>query len=152
MQTPTEAATTTNHMQGVNKDQMMLLALQGKGPTEIGKILKCAKSYVSAILKPFKAEIQAYIIHKENPQELWEFREYQVLNSVNASKLKEASPRDQFTMAGIARDKINIFTGKAPLSSDNLVFNVISNGDVSISLGVDMKEADMIDITPVDNT
>lgn len=148
MQSPTEAADTTNHINGINKDQIMMLALQGKGPTEIGKELGCDKSYVSRVLAPFKAEIQAYIIHKENPQELWEFREYQVLNSVNADKLKEASPRDQFTMAGIARDKINIFTGKAPVSAESLVFTVVSNGDVNIQLNVDMSSNDLI----VDNT
>ncbi len=152
MQSPTAAANTNDHLKGVNKDLMMLHALQGKGPTEIGTILGCDKSYVSRTLAPFKDEIKAYIAHKENPQVLWEFREYQSLNSINAEKLKEASPRDQFTMAGIARDKVNIFTGKAPLEAENLVFNVVYN-DNRVMGSTKADEPEPIDITPtVDNT
>ena len=141
-----------DNLNGINKDHMMLLALQGKGATAIGTALGCTKGYVSQVLKPYMDEIKAYLAFKGNPQELWEFREYQALNCVNTDKLKDANPRDLFTMAGIARDKVNIFTGRAPLEAENMVFNVVYN-DNRVMDTPKAEEDTTIDITPtVDNT
>lgn len=134
-------------------DKMMLIALQeGYSPTAIANKLGCDKAHVCRTLKPYKDRIEAYMAFKNNPEELWEYSEFMALSSVNINKLKEASPRDQITIAGIARDKVNIAQGKAPIEAGSLVFNVVSNGDATINLNISMEEHDVIDVTPVDNT
>ena len=119
---------------GINKDDMMLLAMQGKGATEIALKLGCHKSNVSRALKPYMDTITAYLIHKEDPATSWKHKEFLALNAIDADKLKEASPRDQFTMAGIARDKINLFEGRMPIEQDNLVFNVVYNDNRQVNV------------------
>lgn len=109
-QLPTKT-TQPDPLNGINKDHMMLLALQGKGPTEIGKELGCSKSYVSQTLKPIIDQIKAYGAFKTDPAALWEFQEFKSLASVNDEDLKKATGRDKVTMAGIARDKVNILRG-----------------------------------------
>lgn len=137
---------------GINKERMMLLALQGKGATAIGEELGCSKSYVSQVLKPKMDEIKAYLAFKDNPQALWEYQEYRTLNAINEEKLKKMNGRDLFTAAGISRDKVNIFTGKAPVEAENMVFNVVYNDNRVMDGSKDDKPAP-IDITPtVDNT
>lgn len=138
-------------VKGINIDEMMLLALQGKGVTEISETLNCAKSNISQRLKPYMDDIKAYLSFKNNPQELWEYQEYKALSAVNDEKIKKMNGRDLFTVAGIARDKVNIFTGKAPLEAENLVFNVIYN-DNRVMDTPKAEEGTVRDITPtVDN-
>lgn len=132
MQSPSKALQTTDHINGINKDHMMLLALQGKGPTEIGQILGCDKAYVSRILKPFKHEIKAYLAYKENPKLLWEYQEYRVLNSVNDNDIKKANLTMKSAFAGTARDKINTFEGRTAIENESLVFNVVYNDNRTI--------------------
>ena len=124
----------TDHVYGINKDQIFVLALQDKGPTEIGEILGCTKGYISHVLKPFKDEIKAYVAFKNNPQALWGFREYQALSAINSDGIKKLNARDQFTVAGIARDKLNMFEGRMPIEQDNLVFNVVYNDNRQVNV------------------
>lgn len=108
-----QTTTQPDQLNGICKDRMMLLALQGKGPTEIGKVLGCSKGYVSQILKPKIEEIKAYRAFKDDPASLWEYSEFKALASVNDEDLKKATGRDKYTMAGIARDKVHILRGQS---------------------------------------
>ena len=137
----TETALQHDHMIGVNKDTMMMLALQGKGPTEIGKELGCAKSYVSTTLKPFREEIKAYLAFKNDPSTLWEYKEFKSLASVNDEDLKKASGRDKVTMAGIARDKVQMLRGQA--ESKNSI-------SIILNLAHQANEKSIIDVEVVD--
>lgn len=124
-------------LHGINKDRMMLLALQGKGPTEIGKELGCTKSYISQVLKPKIEEIKAYRAFKNDPASLWEYSEFKALASVNDEDLKKATGRDKYTMAGIARDKVQTLRGQ----SENK--NSIS---IILNLAHEANEKQIIDI------
>ena len=119
---------------GINRDQMMLLALQGKGPTEIGRELGCTKSNVSQVLKPFREAIKAYVAYKADPKTLWEFQEYRVLSSVNDEDIKKSNLTMKSAFAGTARDKINLFEGRMPIESENLVFNVVYNDNRQVNV------------------
>jgi len=132
-------ATTTqpDQLNGICKDRMMLLALQGKGPTEIGKELGCSKGYISQTLKPKIKEIKAYRAFKDDPAALWEYSEFKALASVNDEDLKKATGRDKYTMAGIARDKVQILRGQ----SENK--NSIS---IILNLAHEANEKQIIDV------
>ena len=128
---------------GVNKDMIILLALQGLKPTAIGIKLNCDKSYASRIIKPIKDEIDAYLAYKENPQTLYEYREYQLLNSINKNDIKDASLLQKTTSAGICRTKINEIKGIAPLDSTKCQFTVVYN-DNRVMSDSDDKTVDII--------
>lgn len=128
-------------LNGINKDRMMLLALQGKGPTEIGKILGCNKSYVSQTLKPIIEQIKAYGAFKEDPAALWEFQEFKSLASVNDEDLKKASGRDKVTMAGIARDKVQMLRGQAESkNSISIILNLAHQANEKSIINVEAVE------------
>ena len=129
--------TQPDQLNGICKDRMMLLALQGKGPTEIGKELGCSKGYVSQILKPRIEEIKAYRAFKTDPAALWEFQEFKSLASVNDEDLKKANGRDKVTMAGIARDKVNTLRGSG--ESKNSI-------SIILNLAHEANERQIIDV------
>ena len=136
-----QKTTQTDPLHGINKDRMMLLALQGKGPTEIGKILGCTKSYVSQVLKPIIEQIKAYGAFKEDPSALWEFQEFKSFASVNDEDLKKASGRDKVTMAGIARDKVQMLRGQS--ESKNSI-------SIILNLAHQANEKQIIDVEAVE--
>lgn len=113
----------------VSKELIIAKALEGLNNVEIAKELDCTNSYVSRIIKPYRDAIVGYLIHKDNPSHLWEWKEFQVLSSVRDEDIKKASLRDKGIFAGTARDKINIERGKSALTPTNMTFIVVNHSD-----------------------
>src|SRR3990167_997848 len=101
----------------INKDYVMMLALQGKGVTEIARIVGCNHSHICRLLAPFMRQIEGYLAFKADPSALWEYQEYKVLQSVSESDINKARLAEKATFSGIARDKVRLQRG---LSTSNI--------------------------------
>ena len=101
----------------INKDYVMMLALQGKGVTEIARIVGCNHSHICRLLAPNIKQIEGYLAFKADPAALWEYQEYKVLSSVTPENINKARLAEKATFSGIARDKVRLQRG---LSTSNI--------------------------------
>jgi len=94
-----------------------MLALQGKGVTEIARIVGCNHSHICRLLAPNIKQIEGYLAFKADPAALWEYQEYKVLSSVTPENINKARLAEKATFSGIARDKVRLQRG---LSTSNI--------------------------------
>ena len=97
----------------IHKEKALLMAIQGHTYQQIADHFNCTRSAVSQILSKDKALIEGYLAFKENPDKLYELKEYQLLTNLTDEDIKKMPGGSKMLASCQARDKIRLLRGES---------------------------------------
>ena len=89
------------------------MAIEGKTYQQIADRFHCTKGLVSQVLSKDRALIEGYVAFRENPDKLYELKEYQLLSNLNDEDIKKMPGGSKMLASCQARDKIRLLRGES---------------------------------------
>jgi len=131
----------------VNKDLVLLKALQGHSNTDIATQFEVTPSAISQMLKPYKQVINGFLVFKEDKATALEMKQFLLVNNLNDATIKKMSGRDTAVSIGILHDKIRLERDQSTANVASLVRLQLDSDDAD--KGSKGKEQEKVgEITP----